>query len=171
VSKALAIALWGAIFLIGLIVLMVRLIYAPEVRAVAAKQMHTNHQLLADDVKNGSHMINFIGHYVRSNVIAGQLLSKDDLSPTPLLEALQKPSFAVLTQQDLVANGSIDVGTVGKICNKDEPVIEAQVEALLCAIPKDTRPCMALVSVGSDIGQKLRPNESVLLPDCPKSKK
>jgi hypothetical protein len=165
-TKELAFAIWGLIFLIGLLILSLRLLYPPQPIAVAAKQIAANHLIQPDDLESPSPTDAFIRHYARSNIASGQILGPNDVSTVPLLATLPKPLFAVATQPDLVAAGSVDVKTSGKICNKDGPAGDAEVIAVFCSAAKNSRYCMALVDADPALGPKLKPNQSMFLPDC-----
>lgn len=165
-TRAFAFIVWGMIFLIGLGVLLLRFLHPAEMRAVAVRQMRLNHLILPADLQSSDQRAQFIGRYTRSNIVAGQILSANDISSVPLLATDREPLFAVPIQQDLVTTGGVDVAAAGKICNKDQPIGDAHVVALFCTVLQETRPCMALVSSSSDVGPKLKPAESIFLSAC-----
>jgi outer membrane protein OmpA-like peptidoglycan-associated protein len=165
-TRAFAFIVWGVIFLIGLSVLLFRFLHPAEMRAVAVRQMRLNHLILPADLQSSDQRVQLIGRYTRSNIVAGQILSANDISSVPLLATDREPLFAVPIHQDLVTTGGVDVATAGKICNKDQPIGDAHVVALFCTVLQETRPCMVLVSSNFDLGPKLKPAESIFLPAC-----
>jgi len=107
--------IWGVIFLVGLLILALRLLYPPQPIAVAARQIAPNHLIQPDDLDSPSPRDAFIGRYAPSIIVPGQILGPNDVSKVPLLATLPRPLFAIPTQPDLVAAGRVDVNTLGNL--------------------------------------------------------
>jgi hypothetical protein len=167
-TKSVAFVLWALIFLTGLGVLLWR--QTLEIHAIAAKQMPVNHLIWPADLRGKPPGDDFVGRYTRSNMVLGQIIRPEDVSSTPLLASRSRPFFAVLVQRDLVSNGSVDVATTGKVCNKEQAIGDAEVVAAFCNRLRGDPSCMALVAAEVEVGPKLKANESTFWPACPTQK-
>jgi hypothetical protein len=148
-----ALIIWSIAFLVGLVVLLYRF-DAAGLAPIATRRMSVNHLLQADDLK-GRKSSDFVGMYLRMNVVQGEIVTPHDVSMTPVLYSDGSPWFAFSTPADAVRQGSIDAKSKGQICNHSESIAPAEVVALFCPTVEDGRPCLALVSVAAADVDKL----------------
>jgi hypothetical protein len=154
--KTFSFRIWAVSFLIGLLILGYRL-KASDERVLAERQMSTNHLLQGTDLK-GSNSGAFTDKYLRMNVFQGEILTREDVSPTPLFYADAAPWFAVPTLSALVRHGIIDVKSKGQICDQADGIASgAEVVALLCTASDDMQRCTALVRLPIAEADKLAP--------------
>jgi len=151
--KRTALIIWSVVFLLGLGIAAYRFDDAGVV-PVATRRMSVNHLLEAADLE-GPRSSTFVGRYLRMNVLQGEIVTPEDVSPTPLLYTDASPWFAISTSAIAVREGTIDVKSKGQICSHAESIAPAEVVALFCPTTKDARPCIALVSLAAADTDKL----------------
>jgi len=148
---AVAFLVWGAVFLVGLLVLVYRTAPLPPI-AFARIEMPANHLIRTGDLEMGAD--DFIGKYVHSHVIEHQKLTLHDVFAAPLLLVKQGPLFAVETPASGIG-ADVEAQKKGMICRNKSAIAAAEAVAFLCAPKDEGGNCVAILRTQPEDTKKL----------------
>jgi hypothetical protein len=142
----------------------------------ATSAMPTNHVISMNDL-NGVRASELTGMYLRQKVAKGAAITPRDVSSTPVLGAGAKALFAVPMPDEQAARERIEAGMRGQICNESNSIAVADVVAVVCDKPDDSKSCVVLAAATGIEGEKVltamanRPTRDMLRfkPSCKES--